>query len=242
MTMVMKGALISFTPTLGGGVVPSAVIFQYNPETITHTWQSASPAETERQGGGDPLAVAGIPGEEFSFTLKMDSNETIADGSLHPFDAQTAAASGLLSRLAAIEMLQYPVLASGPPLLGTVSAAISAASTASGAGGQSTPDSVPRLQVPVVLFVLGVLQILPVRVVEVSVTQKLFDQFLNPTQAEVQLRLKVLTPDSVVNVPQPMKDIAQATYVYTQAQRQVLADVGQGSSVAALIGMLPISF
>ena len=239
--MVMKGALISFTPTLFG-VMPSAVIFQYNPETITHTWQSASAAETDRQGGGDPLAVAGIPGEEFSFALMMDSNETIADGTLHAFDAQTAVQSGLLSRLAAIEMLQYPVLADGPPLLGTVSAAISAASTASGACGQSTPHSVPRLQVPVVLLVLGVLQILPVRVVEVSVTQKLFDQLLNPTQAEVQLRLKVLTPDNVVNVPQPMKAIAQAAYIYTQAQRQQLANESPGGPVGTLLGMLPISF
>jgi hypothetical protein len=239
--MLMKGALISFTPTLVG-VMPSAVTFQYNPETITHAWQSASAAETDRQGGGDPLAVAGIPGEEFSFTLMMDSNEIIADGNLRAFDAQTAVQSGLLSWLAAIEMLQYPVLADGPPLLGTVSAAVSAAGTASGACGQSTPDSVPRLQVPVVLLVLGVLQILPVRVVEVSVTQKLFDQLLNPTQAEVQLRLKVLTPDNVVNVPQPMKAIAQAAYIYTQAQRQQLANESPGGPVGTLLGMLPISF
>jgi hypothetical protein len=178
--MVLKGALISFMPTFLGAT-PNLVIFQINPETITHSWESASAAETERQTGADPLAIAGIPGEEFGFTLVMDANDTIADGNIHPVDAQIAAATGLYSRLAAIEMLQYPALVS-TPLVGQVSAQISAAGTPSGGCKQSTPNSVPRLQVPVVLFVWG-LQILPVRVVELTVTQKLFDHLLNPTQA-----------------------------------------------------------
>jgi hypothetical protein len=236
--MVLKGALISFMPTFLGAT-PNLVIFQINPETITHSWESASAAETERQTGADPLAIAGIPGEEFGFTLVMDANDTIADGNIHPVDAQIAAATGLYSRLAAIEMLQYPALVS-TPLVGQVSAQISAAGTPSGGCKQSTPNSVPRLQVPVVLFVWG-LQILPVRVVELTVTQKLFDHLLNPTQAEVQLKLKVLTPDSVVNVPQPMKSIARGAYVYTQTLRQAFAISNLGGPAATLVGMLPIS-
>jgi hypothetical protein len=57
----------------------------------------------------------------------------------------------------------------------------------------------------------------------------------------VQLKLKVLTPDSVVNVPQPMKSIARGAYVYTQTLRQAFAISNLGGPAATLVGMLPIS-
>jgi hypothetical protein len=238
--MVLKGALISFMPAFIGAA-PNVVIFQINPETITHSWTSANPAEADNKTGADPLAVAGLPGETFEFTLAMDANDTIADGGIHPVDALIAEASGVYSRLAAIEMLQYPATVSGPPRVGAVSAAISAAGTPSGRCGQMTPQSVPRLQVPTVLFVWGLGRIVPVRVMRLTVTEKLYDRFLNPTQAEAQLTLQVLTLDDLVNVPQPMKAIAKAAYTYTQALRQGLALTNLSGPTATLLGMLPIS-
>src|ERR1700675_4264528 len=112
--MVLKGALISFMPTFIGAT-PNLVIFQINPETITHSWTSADPVETDNKTGADPLAVAGLPGETFEFTLAMDANDSIADGGTNRVDALVAQASGVYSRLAAIEMLQYPATISGPP-------------------------------------------------------------------------------------------------------------------------------
>jgi hypothetical protein len=238
--MVLKGALISFMPTFIGAT-PNLVIFQINPETITHSWNSVDPVETDNKTGADPLAVAGLPGETFEFTLAMDANDSIADSGTHPVDAVIAEASGVYSRLAAIEMLQYPATVSDPPLVGAVSAGISAAATASGRCGQTTPQSVPRLQVPTVLFVWGLGRIVPVRVMGLTVTEKLYDKFLNPTQAEAQLTLQVLTLDDLVNVPQPMKAIAKAAYIYTQALRQGLALTNLGGPTATLLGMLPIS-
>src|SRR5690242_14240484 len=145
--MVLKGALISFLPTFIGAT-PNVVIFQINPETITHSWNSADPVETEHKAGGDPLAVAGLPSEKFEFTLAMDANDAIADGDLNRTEAVIAEASGVYSRLAALEMLQYPTTVTTPALVGGVSAGIAAAGTALGACKQSTPQSVPRLQVP----------------------------------------------------------------------------------------------
>jgi hypothetical protein len=171
----------------------------------------------------------------------MDANDSIADSGTHPVDAVIAEASGVYSRLAAIEMLQYPATVSDPPLVGAVSAGISAAATASGRCGQTTPQSVPRLQVPTVLFVWGLGRIVPVRVMGLTVTEKLYDKFLNPTQAEAQLTLQVLTLDDLVNVPQPMKAIAKAAYTYTQALRQGLALTNLSGPTATLLGMLPIS-
>ena len=62
-----------------------------------------APAGTETS---NPLAVTGMPGEEFSFTIAMDANDEIADGSAPA--AALAEASGVYSRLAALEMLLYP--------------------------------------------------------------------------------------------------------------------------------------
>ena len=47
-------------------------------------------AETEHKIGGDPLAVAGVPGETFDFTVAMDANEIIADGVHDPVNATIA--------------------------------------------------------------------------------------------------------------------------------------------------------
>ena len=50
--------------------------------------------------------MKGMPGEAFSFTIAMDANDEIADGSAPT--AALAEASGIYSRLAALEMLLYP--------------------------------------------------------------------------------------------------------------------------------------
>ena len=47
---------------------------------------------------------------------------------------------------------------------------------------------------PVVLFVWGAFRIVPVRVTGLTITEKLYDEMLNPVHAEAQLQLRVLTP------------------------------------------------
>ena len=118
----MKGALVSFMPTFIGSV-PNVIVFQFNPETITHTWSAAAPDET--RSAKDPLAVKGVPGEQFSFSLAVDASDMIADAAANPIGAALAFASGVYPRLAALEMLQYPIATPDQSLLGTVSESIS---------------------------------------------------------------------------------------------------------------------
>src|SRR3954451_871274 len=95
--------------------LPNVIIFQFNPETMTHTW-----TQPEAAAGGaraNPLAVRGAPGEQFSFTLAMDASDMIADGSA--VAEGIARLTGIYSRLAALEMLLYPVTADGGGLLGS---------------------------------------------------------------------------------------------------------------------------
>src|SRR6266581_5737015 len=82
MAFYLKGALIEFMDTFLIPL-PNVILFQYNPETMTHSWTQPESAagKSGAKKGSNPLAVRGLPGESFSFTISMDSNDTIADGS-----------------------------------------------------------------------------------------------------------------------------------------------------------------
>jgi hypothetical protein len=234
----LRGAFVEFMPTFLVPL-PNVIIFQYNPETITHTWTPAAAggggAATTGAGGSgvtNPLAVKGVPGETFSFSLALDAADMIIDEG--PIGEGLAVASGVYTRLAALEMLQYPTGSfSGSGLLGTVSSALG--------GGPSGDREVPESQVPTVLFIWGPGRILPVRVTGLTITEKLYDStLLNPTHADVQVGLKVLTPEELEFVNGPLKDIAKAAYVYSQGLRQALALANLGNAVDSIIGMLPV--
>ncbi len=239
----LRGAFVEFMPTFLIPL-PNVIIFQYNPETITHTW--TPPAAGGGGGAGalnNPLAVRGVPGEAFSFTLAMDASDMIADGS--PVAQGLAEATGIYTRLAALEMLQYPTGAfGGGGLLGSVSASVSIGGgslSLGGSAGAKVDRTIPESQVPTVLFVWGPGRILPVRVTSLTITEKLYDStLLNPTHAEAQIGLKVLTPEEIVFVTGPLKDIAKIAYTYSQGLRQALALANLANAAESIIGMLPV--
>jgi hypothetical protein len=121
--------------------------------------------------------------------------------------------------------------------VGQVSAAASAAASGTSAGDAQS-QAVPASQVPVVLFVWGPLRIVPVRVTALSVTEKLFDELLNPTHAEAQITLSVLTPDDLADVAEPMRTLAMTAYEYTLGLRQAQAIANLAESAAGVVGML----
>src|SRR5215467_10221486 len=240
----LKGAFIQMMPTILIPL-PNVIIFQYNPETMTHTWTPAAKDTPTTPGGGqpNPLAVKGLPGESFSFTLAMDANDMIADGS--PVAVGLASATGIYSRLAALEMLLYPTGSfAGGSLLGAVSAPASTGAPAPSVGGTTGPQvdrSVPQSTLPTVLFVWGPGRILPFMVKKSATTEKLYDAvLLNPTHAEAQIGLIVLTPDEVVAIQDSLKEVAKVAYEYSQGLRQVLALANLANAAESIIGMLPI--
>src|ERR1700733_6676423 len=144
----LKGALLSFMPPGGLGLpaLPNVIVFQINPETITHAWTEAQPPQppSDPKVRVNPLAVTGVPGESFSFTLMLDSDEQISDGDTDPIGAALATVSGVYTRLAALELLQFPSPPADGGLVGGVSAAASAATqgaSASDASSQAVPVS-----------------------------------------------------------------------------------------------------
>jgi hypothetical protein len=233
---LLKGALVAFTPTFLVPV-PNVTVFQYNPETLTHTWNQPDRGASAASPGteaGNPLAVPGMPGEDFSLTVIFDSNQDIEDNV--PVSAQLATVSGVYTRLAALEMMLYPVTGNSmSQLLGQASAAL-------GLGGsQTSTRTVPDSTIPVVLFVWGPFRIVPVRITALSIVEKLYDTLLNPIHAEVQLKLRVLTPQELQAAKSDndvLANLATVAYTYTLGVRQVGALANLGNAAATLGGIL----
>lgn len=256
--MLIKGAFVEFTDNFTVPM-PNVVVFQFNPETMRHSWEHAQPPPPPAVGKSNPLAVRGVPGETFNFELVLDATDMIVDGG--PLTASLAKDSGVYTRLAALEMLLYPV--GGPTaggLLGTVSAAVGGAVSGAiggvggfaagtgisllggkigGSAGQAKRP-VPQSQVPTVIFVWGTKRIVPVRVNSLTIQETLFDPFLAPTHATATVEVRVLTPDELTWLTGPLKDLAKTAYKQTLKNRQALAVANLGEAVESIIGMLPL--
>ena len=235
MSTYLRGALVEFMPT-GLIPIPNVIVFQYNPETMSHAWtQPEAPQAGPNQTTTNPLAVKGNPGESFSFTMSLDAADSIADGAA---SAALAEVSGVYSRLAALEMLLYPASATTGGLLGTVTAAVGSALGAGGRGG--VKRKVPATTINTVLFVWGPGRIVPVRVTALTVTERLYDALLNPTRAEVQITLRVLTADELSHDTDTLAGLANAANSYSQGLRQALAVANLVNAAESILGMLPI--
>ena len=188
-----------------------------------------------RGQASNPLAITGQPQETFSFTLVMDSNDTIADG--NAAIAGLAELSGLYTRIAALEMLLFPSAPPGGGLIGSVTAALGIGGASSGA----PTTQVPAAQLPTVLFVWGPGRIVPVRVAALSIAEKLYDPtLLNPIHVEAQITLRVLTLDELKYVDGLLGSLAKTANGYSQGLREALAIANLANAVTSIIGMLPV--
>jgi hypothetical protein len=233
---VLKGALVEFMPTFLVPL-PNVTVFQYNPETMVHTWTQPEAAGDPGVTTSNPLAVKGNPGESFSFTLAMDANDDIADG--NAVTAGIAEVSGIYTRQAALEMLLYPSGSTSGGLLGSVSAAAASMMDDSSSGPTRT---VPESVMPVVLFIWGPGRIVPVRLTDLTVTERIYDAALNPTHAEAQISLRVLTPAELVAAQSDndvLGNLATIAYTYTFTLRQALAAANLANAAPSVIGMIP---
>jgi hypothetical protein len=243
----LKGALIHFSaPMLVP--IPNVIIFQYNPETMTRTLTPWKPREQviykddkEAAEGRlkllNELAQPFDPDESFSLTLELDASDALEQPLLNPL----ALVAGVSDRIAALEMLCYPPgvdqLNSPVNLTVTVNSATATAEKV---------DRIPRLEVPIVLFIWGAGRIVPVRITTFSVEEQQYSPLLYPVRAKVSLGLSVLSETHLLNVAGEQREsatvkLARACYQYTQAQKRGLAAANLANSVNVaenIIGML----
>ena len=97
-----------------------------------------------------------------------------------------------------------------------------------GTAQQTPPD------LPIVLFVWGPSRVVPVRLTSFSVTEKAFDQNLNPTEAEVGMGLKVLSYMDL-----DPSSLGHGAYLVHQVQKEALARFNLLNSAEHILGKLP---
>ena len=234
--VLLKGALVSFSPTFIPLPTPNVIVFQYNPETMTHSWTQPEAASSPGTEGSNPLAVQGMPGESFSFSLAMDANDEIADGSAPTAASRRPAASTAASPASSCCCTRR---GSTNTLVGAVTAAIGSLLSGSSPKPKRT---VPQSVMPVTLFIWGPGRIVPVRMTALTVTEKLYDAALNPTHVDAQLALRVLTPAELKAASASsdvLGSLATVAYEYTLTLRQTLALANLANAAESIIGMIP---
>jgi hypothetical protein len=202
---ILKGALVSVSPTRP---IPSVIIFQYNPDTLTRSIKPRAP-------GGDgarseAMRLTGPPEETIKVDVEIDAVDQLekSDG--------IAASLGIYPQLSALEMLTYP------------SSATIIANTVLLAAG--TIEIVPA-DAPLTLFIWGAKRILPVRISDFSITEEAHDQALNPIRAKVGLGLRVLGYNDL-SITNPGYYIFMAH----QVVKETLSVVGTISDLTAVAG------
>jgi hypothetical protein len=220
---VMRGALVQLAEDVIG-VVPNIIPFQYNPETVTRAVQPWNPFEVDQtnRGAQAPTVQPYDPEETYSFSLELHAADGLADGD------PLVIASGVAARIAALRKLTEPTK-------GLIGDLINTAQALAGASA----DQEVRATVPIILLVLGPSVILPVRVTEMSVEIKEFTPLLFPLHAEVELGLRVLTPDVFKCRHAAGTDLAIAAYNLTRLQEDALAVANIANAVSAVRGILP---
>jgi len=170
---LLKGGIVLIDPE--SGAVGRIIALQYNPDTLSRTLQVKGVGSE----GGDrsqALRLKGPPTETLKLDAEIDATDqlAIADG--------TATEVGLHPQLAALEILIYPT-----------SSQLQSNNSLAAAG---TLEIAP-MEAPLTLFIWSKNRILPVRIIDFSVTEEAFDPALNPIRAKVSLGMRVLSVDDL---------------------------------------------
>jgi hypothetical protein len=222
MEKTLKGALIEYGADFLGPI-PNVVVFQFNPEKLTRTIEipprpvNATTRETSQSG--EP------PFERFSVEAQFSAADQ--RNSANPIGLTM----GVGPQLAALEAMVYPVKTPG----GLIAVAVDAIGSLLGGSSASDPTQpIPRVQSPKILFVWGLMRVVPVIIESMTVNELQYDSLLNPVEASATIGLAVLTPCNCCD-----DKIAQGALSYTQMMQDTLATVNLANTVSAVVDLIP---
>lgn len=165
-----KGALVTVNSS---GNPTSSIVFQYNPETLRRRLQPYLASDAQAGERTEAPRFAGAAGGTITVAILLDATYAMNSGA-----ASSSSWSGIFPQLAALELLLYPPT--------------SQVTNDQNLIGQGQIEVVP-LPVPRTLFVWGPNRVVPVMLSDLDVTEELYDTYLNPVRAKVNLSLRVLT-------------------------------------------------
>ncbi len=166
---VVKGAILALDPA---NPLASAVVFQYNPDTMTRRLDARATGDGDTAGRSEPFRLTGAPRETITLAVEIDAADQ-----LEANDVLTRQ-SGVSPALSALEMLLYPK---------------STTVIANNALAQAGNIEIIPPQAPLTIFVWGPKRVLPVRLTGFTITEQAYDAALNPILARVDLSMTVLS-------------------------------------------------
>jgi hypothetical protein len=170
---VVKGGIVLVDPTTG--IPERLVALQYNPDSLTRSFQVMGANSTENGGDrSEALRIKGPPVE----TIKLEAELDMADQLEFPDQNPDLVRLGLHPYLSALELCVFP---SSKQLIRNDLAA------------RAGTLEIAPMETALTLFVWSINRVLPVRITELSVTEEAFDPNLNPLRAKVSLGMRVLT-------------------------------------------------
>lgn len=207
MSLYIKGALLEYSDNFLGPI-PNLVGFQFNPEELSREIEIPSRGNAATQEESDQAGAA--PYQRINLTAHFSAAERLAANDL------IARAAGIGPQLAALEKM---VQVKGP-IFGELEQRPDGVGERVGGStpGQGAGVPIPRVAFPRTLFVWGVYRILPVVITSLSIRETRFDHLLNPTQAEVELSLSVVTPGDCSG-----DELGKGASIYSRAITELLA-------------------
>ena len=173
---LIKGGLVVLDAS--SGAVTRTIALQYNPDTLTRSYQVQG---VGGEGGGERAQPFRLKGPAIE-TIKLDAEIDATDALEFPDQNDNAVKYGVGPQLAVLEALVNPTTTE--------------LQTLKSLSSSGTLEILPPVA-PLVLFVWSASRVVPVRVTEFSVTEEAFDPALNPMRAKVSLGLRVMTTDDL---------------------------------------------
>jgi hypothetical protein len=173
---VIKGGLVVIDPATGA--VRRTIALQYNPDTITRSYQVQGVGGEGGSERAQPFRLKGPAIESIRVEAEIDATDALEQ----PDQNANTVRFGIAPQLAALEALVHPTTAE--------------LETLGGLSRSGTLEILPP-EAPLVLFVWSANRVVPVRVTEFSITEEAFDPQLNPLRAKVSLGLRVMTTDDL---------------------------------------------
>ncbi len=207
---VLKGGIVAYQlPEL----LPTIVVFQYNPDEVSRSLQARS---AQGGGRGDANRVNGPPEETLTFSVEIDAADQLEQAAQNRLTVD----NGLHPIIAALEGLVYPAY---PMVIANEALALAGSAFILGE------------QAPLALLIWGPKRVLPVQINSMSIREQAFDQKLNPIRASAELSLKVLTYRDL-DVTNPGYWVYMASFT----QKEVLAAMNTLGEKTGIQGLLPI--
>jgi hypothetical protein len=173
---LVKGGLVLMDAD--ASTVTSVIALQYNPDSISRSLQIQAVQGAQDGTRVDALRLRGPAVETIKLEAELDATDQLEFPKNNPNTVQY----GIHPQLAQLEMLVNP----------TVETLLADDAMAN----EGTLEILP-LEQALTLFVWSSSRVVPVRIIDFSITEEAFDPNLNPIRAKVSLGMRVLNVDDL---------------------------------------------